>query len=296
MKNFNRYTVLPIFMGLIYVIGCGNATTTAPKGWLPSLSTAQHESYGGWVSVRYQTGVSESEVHGELIAIHLSQVFILNAHELTSISSDSISRVTLTITQLSGDSEVDLHQQMIYPAKPLDEFRAHARFPQGLSKTIDMQFLKPKGTEMKILVPAEVLESLQKDQSKSLSSLTQQNSVQAVDAAAQDANTYVDKNLWFLVGFLGPYLGPDYGGIRPSRFQVSFSACCGGSGVAAAERHIPSLPAGQLLGKPPKYVATYASAYYAKAKSLQVKNAWAGSAACCSSYLLGMLMLIAASD
>lgn len=294
MKNINRYTVLPIFMGLIYVIGCGNATTTAPKGWLPSLSTAQHESYGGWVSVRYQTDVSESEVHGELIAINLSQVFILNAHGLTSISSDSISRVTLTITQLSGDSEVDLHQQMIYPAKPLDEFRAYARFPQGLSKTIDMQFLKPKGTEMKISVPTEVRESFQKDQSKSLGSLAQQNSVQAeaVNAAEQDANTYVDTRRWFLIGCLGP----SYGGIRPSCFQVSFSTCCGSAGVGAAERHIPSLPAGQLLGKPPEYVATYASAYYAKAKSLQVKNAWAGSAACCSSYLLGMLILIATSD
>ena len=293
MKNLNRYIGLPIFMALIYVIGCGRATTTAPKGWLPSLSTAQHESYGGWVSVRYQTGASVSEVSGELVAINLSQVFILTAQGLTAISADSISRVTLTITQLSGDSEVDLHRQMIYPAKPLDEFRAYARFPQGLSKAIDMQFLKPKGTEMKILVPTEVLESLQKDQSKSLDSLAQQNSGQAeaVDAAEQDANIYVDTRRWFLVGFLGP----SYGGIGTSCFEVNFSACCGGPGVSAAGRHIPSLPAGQLLGKPPEYVATYASAYYAKAKSLQVGNAWAGRAACCSSYLLGM-MLIAVSD
>ncbi len=294
MKNLNRYIGLPIFMALIYVIGCSRATTTAPKGWLPSLSTAQHESYGGWVSVRYQTGTSESEVRGELIAINLSQVCVLTAQGLTSISSDSISRVTLTIIQLSGDSEVDLHRQMIYPAKPLDAFRAYARFPQGLSKTIDMQFLKPKGTKMKILVPAEVLESLQKDQSKSLGSLVQQNSAQAeaVDAAEQDANTYVDTRRWFLVGFLGP----SYGGIKSSCFEVSFLACCGGSGVSAAGRHIPSLPAGQLLGKPPEYVATYASAYYAKARSLQIGNAWVGSAACCSSYLLGMMMLIAVSD
>ena len=252
MKDLNRYTILPILLfALIYVVGC--ATTTAPKGWLPSVSTVQHESYGGWISVKYNTGDSESEVHGELIAIHANQTLILTSQELIPISHDSISRMKLTNVELSGDEDVDPHRQMIYPAKPLDEFRAYARFPQGLSKTIDMQFLKPKREEAKIPVPTEVLESSQKDQSTSLGDLAQQNVVQAeaIAAAEQDANTYVDTTHWFLVGCL-PFF-------------------------AGKKSHETSLPAGRLLGKSPEYVAFYAAAYHTKAKSLQVKNVRLGA-------------------
>ena len=269
MKNLNRDRVMPIiFLALIYGIGCAGPTTTAPKGWLPSVATAQHESYGGWISVKYHTGDSESEVHGELIvirsnsesevrgeliAIRSNQVLILTSQELTSISADSISRMELTSVQLANDETMDSYRQMIYPAKPLDAFRAYARFPQGLSKAIDMQFLKPKKREVEISIPTEALESPQKDQSMPLIPLDQQNSVQAdaVAAAERDANTYVNTARWFRVGF------------------------CGG-GVKSARRHEPSLPAGQLLGKSPEYVAFYAAAYHAKAKRLQVNNATMG--------------------
>ena len=269
MKNLNRDTVMPIiFLALIYGIGCAGPTTTAPEGWLPSVATAQHESYGGWISVRYHTGASESEVHGELIAIRLNEVLILTLQELTSISADSISRMELTSVQLARDEAMDLHRQMIYPAKPLDAFRAHARFPQGLSKAIDMQFLKPKTIEVEISIPTEALESPQKDQSMPLFPLDQQNSgrAEAVAAAEQDANTYVNTTRWFWVGFCGR----------------------GGS----AKRHEPSLPAEQLLGKSPEYVAFYAAAYHAKAKRLQVNNATMGSLTCCLSYAGLSLILI----
>ena len=144
MKNSNRYTSLSILLfGLIYGVGCG-PTTTAPKGWLPSVSTAQHESYGGWVTVKYHTGDSAWEAHGELIAIHPSQIFILAGQELTNISIDSITYMKLTTVQLSRDVDLDKHRQMMYPVKPLDEFRAYARFPQGLPEGIDGQSVKPK--------------------------------------------------------------------------------------------------------------------------------------------------------
>ena len=298
MKNRNRYTVLPILLfALIYVVGCAKRTSiTAPKGWLPSVSTVQHESYGGWISVKYNTGDSESdhrpvldvldvlfsvkyntgdsesEVHGELIAIHANQVLILTSQELIPISHDSISRMKLTSVELSGDENVDPHRQMIYPAKPLDEFRAYARFPQGLSKTIDIQFLKPKRKEAKILVPTEVLESPQKDQSTSLGDLAQQNVVhaEAIAAAEQDANTYVDTTHWFLAGCLP-------GRSRSSVFEKS---------------HETSLPAGRLLGKSPEYVAFYAAAYHTKAKSLQVKNARLGRASGCIGSSIGYVLVL----
>ena len=144
MKNRNRYTVLSILLfALIYGVGCG-PTTTAPKGWLPSISDAQHESYGGWATVKYHTGDSEGEVHGELITIHPNQIFILTDQYFTNISIDCITYMKLTTIQLSRDTEVDKRRQMMYPLKPLDAFRAYARFPQGMPEGIDVQSLKPK--------------------------------------------------------------------------------------------------------------------------------------------------------
>lgn len=87
--------------------------------------------------------------------------------------------------------------------------------------------------------------------------LAQQNSLQAeaIAAAERDAQNNVNKGLWVLSGcciFFGPYA------------------------TNAARRSEPSLPATRLLGKSPEYVAFYAAAYRAKAKSLQIKSARAG--------------------
>jgi len=144
MKNLNKYVGLPMLLfSLIYVVGC-RPTTTAPKGWLPSVSDAQRESYGGWVTVKYHTGDSESEAHGELIAIDPHQILILTEQGVTNISIDSITQVKLTTIRLAKDTYVDKYRQMMYPVQPLDKFRAYARFPQGLPEAIDMQSLRPK--------------------------------------------------------------------------------------------------------------------------------------------------------
>lgn len=151
MKNLNRYTVLPILLfALTYVIGCV-PKTTVPKGWLPSVSDAQHEAFGGWVTVRYHTGDSGGEVHGELIAISPNQIFILiglSGQSFANISIDSITYMKLTTVQLSNDIEVNRYRQITYPIKPLDAFRAYARFPQGLPEGINVQSLKPKNTRL----------------------------------------------------------------------------------------------------------------------------------------------------
>ncbi|MDE0400338.1 MAG: hypothetical protein OXL96_21290 [Candidatus Poribacteria bacterium] len=156
MKNLNRYIVILIFIALIHVISWG--ATTAAVG-----STSQ-EAFGERISVTYHTGDLESEVHGELIAIHSNQILILTAQGLTSISTDSISRM-----QLARNS----YRRMIYPAKPLSEFLPYARFPQGLPKVVDRQ-------SMNLSVQWE-----------------------AVIAAEQDANTKFNRVNWFMVGFCG---------------------------------------------------------------------------------------------
>ena len=195
MKTLNRYIVILMFVTLIHISGC--ASTTAPHGWLPPPSVAQHEGFGSWISVSYRTGDLIRTVHGELIAIHSNQVFILTVQELTSISTDSIYDMKLTAYNaraggltgwtclgilstishgvfliftspvwLIGGSIATVGRsyepQMTYPARLLIEFHAYARFPHGLPEGIDRQSLKPKRPGVKISVPTKAPKSPQK--------------------------------------------------------------------------------------------------------------------------------------
>ncbi len=194
MKNLNRYRVILMLVTLIHISGC--ASTTAPQGWLPRPSVAQHEGFGGWISVGYRTGDLKRTIQGELIAIDLNQVFILTVEALTSISTDSIYDMKLTAYnaehgQLAGWTCLGIlstishgaflvlsapawiiggscvtgtrsHEpQITYPEKSLEAFRAYARFPQGLPEDIDRQSLKPKKPGVKVSISPEAPESPQ---------------------------------------------------------------------------------------------------------------------------------------
>lgn len=67
MKNLNRYIVIPMFVVLVHICGCATATAPERPIW--------YKAFGEWISVTYQAGDSELEVHGELIAIHADQIF-----------------------------------------------------------------------------------------------------------------------------------------------------------------------------------------------------------------------------
>ena len=83
----------------------------------------------------------------------------------------------------------------------------------------------------------------------------QQNSLQAeaIVAAKRDAQTDVNRGLWFLGGCLGGPVVP----------MIAY-------GVELAP------PVTRLLGKSPKYVAFYTDAYKAKAKTLRGESALGG--------------------
>ena len=86
-------------------------------------------------------------------------------------------------------------------------------------------------------------------------SLAQQKSVQAkAEADAErDAETRVNKPLWFFGGCLGGILV-----------------------IIIANVHEPSPPAASLLGKSPEYVSFYTDAYKAKTRNIQTSQAMRG--------------------
>ena len=129
MKNSNRYTSLAILLLAIIYVGRLWSNDNCTKG-VASVCLYRSTRKLWWLGspLAYYTGDSAWEAHGELIAIHPSQIFIFSGQELTHISIDSITYIKLTIVQLSRDVDLDKHRQMMYPVKPLDEFRAYARF------------------------------------------------------------------------------------------------------------------------------------------------------------------------
>lgn len=103
--------------------------------------------------------------------------------------------------------------------------------------------------------------------------ITQTERERAVLAAWRDAETSVDKGLWFLAGCFGNF----FGYLTASTYH----------------RPIPTVP---LLGKSPEYVASYTDAYRAKTSELQMANARIGVCLGCVLYLIPAAVTISIAE
>ena len=101
-----------------------------------------------------------------------------------------------------------------------------------------------------------------------VATLAQQNSLQAeAKAAAEvDANTDVNKPLWFGAGCLLTGLA-----FLPDPYGYFFPPI----GVIGAYVYRPDPPVSRFIGKSPEYIAAYTSAY--KAKRGNTQGLWAGA-------------------
>lgn len=68
-----------LLYGLL-LVGTGCATTSAPRGWLPSSGEVQEQAYGGWIEIDTQRGLQDGFFHGELIAVDTDTVYVLAVH------------------------------------------------------------------------------------------------------------------------------------------------------------------------------------------------------------------------
>lgn len=153
---------------------------TAPSGWLADPDAAQQEAFGGWMSVSCATSAPDcADSDGELIAVHPDSVYVLTFSSLRAIPRASIESATLmgydshkgdlalwgflgTVGTLShgllliftapiwiiaGTSATSAQSRLprlAYPNRGLEEFRFHARFPQGLPPGFDAATLRRK--------------------------------------------------------------------------------------------------------------------------------------------------------
>lgn len=161
------------------VLAMGCASTTAPSKWLPRPDQTQALAHGGWISVHYAEGRTMLQVHGELIAIHADSMFVLPADGLKVIPTAKINQAKLTaydanwgplatwsvlgtlssashgiglifsapvwiLTGTIATSAQSHAPQLTFPRRSWNEFRMYTRFPSGLPKGINRQYLLPK--------------------------------------------------------------------------------------------------------------------------------------------------------
>jgi len=73
-----------LLYGLL-LVGTGCATTSAPRGWLPSSGEVQEQAYGGWIEIYTQRG-PQSIFVGELIAVDTDTVYVLTGPHLSAVA------------------------------------------------------------------------------------------------------------------------------------------------------------------------------------------------------------------
>ncbi len=170
----------------VFLIGC--AGTSAPIGWLPDAEEAQREGFGAWIDLRHTQGNEKGRVMGELISVGSDSVYVLTQNGFLAIPKVLIKRTritgfnshhgTLALWTLMGTLSVGSHGYYLmltapvwiisgtiasasqsrapikeYPTDMWDDIRMYARFPQGLPKNINPDWLDDK-TETRSLLPS----------------------------------------------------------------------------------------------------------------------------------------------
>jgi hypothetical protein len=170
MQNHN-YSFKVLVVGLCFLMtNC--ATTSVPGDWLSKPDFVASDAYGGWIEIKSL----ENHIQGELIAIDEDTVFVANSTLQTIASKDILSaRLVIYDAQsmggwvLLGTLSTISHGLLLifttpmwliggtiavvsrsydpiidYPQRPLVDFKAFARYPQGLPPNLDRNVIRMK--------------------------------------------------------------------------------------------------------------------------------------------------------
>lgn len=167
---------LALFLIAGLLAGC--ASTSAPRGWLPSVEEAAQDGYGAWIRVRFHD--DRPVLLGELIEVGDSAVTVLDLTgqvqpagrsdirearvatyqsqagryglwaalgSVATISNGAYLLFTFPAWLGTGAEAVRLENAsplVDYPGVPWAALRPHARFPQGLPPGVDPAALRPR--------------------------------------------------------------------------------------------------------------------------------------------------------
>jgi len=173
-----RSAMIWLLISALMISGC--ASTSAPVGWLPTVTQAPDDAYGAWISAESTKDDHPYWVGGELIAVTSDSVFILTGNQLTGLSQASIKNAEITFYQpeprgplsswtlvgalstlshgyflvftapmwiivgASSAGSVSRASIVRYPRRKWPELGNYARFPRGFPVGLDRGVLKSK--------------------------------------------------------------------------------------------------------------------------------------------------------
>ena len=161
---------------------CSCAGSTAPRGYLVKAETEQTDAFGGWLELEF-LDKRRDDVHGELIAVQPDSVFVLVgepssarfvgipareirkikvrgydpqysryagwavAGALSTVSHGFFLALTFPTWVIVGTASASVQSgsaDLHYPDIPIEQLRAHARFPDGLPKGLPRGSLRAR--------------------------------------------------------------------------------------------------------------------------------------------------------
>ena len=172
----NKLIVLSALLSL-GAMGC--ATTSAPRGWLPSAREAPMNVYGGWAVINIDSADHQRRVQGEFIAVGTDTLFVLTSGGLQAIPKAIVPSAKISyfdgnysglsswallgtlstashgfyllltaplwiLTGVLTVSSATYEQIREYPDQGWNELQKYARFPQGLPASVDRSQLSLK--------------------------------------------------------------------------------------------------------------------------------------------------------
>ncbi len=158
-------------------LGC--ATSTAPRGWLPSATEAQFTVYGAWIKIIYSADGRSHEADGEFIAVSDDSLYYLDHSGLQSIRLYTVSKAKVTAYDaqhgvlgawtILGTLSTGSHGMLAAATAPLwiifgtistavrshepvssigakdwSELKMYARYPAGLPESLNRSQLRMK--------------------------------------------------------------------------------------------------------------------------------------------------------
>ncbi len=164
MRSRERVAILALLAAL--ALGCASAPTSPPD-WLPDPVAVGENPFGAWIEVQCGTKRGEMEIHGELLAVDRTHVYVLRPDDMRAVAIDSVREARVTWYNSHGGAVVgatvigtfmtisngaflvftapmwmiggtlaahsQYHEPVLEsPDRGWDEIRPFARFPQGL--------------------------------------------------------------------------------------------------------------------------------------------------------------------
>ena len=88
------FTAVLLSVATVGIVGC--ASSSAPRGWLPSPKESKVDQFGSWIEIRLEGVEHPIRIDGEFIAVSRDSVFIADESGLHVVALEQIQKARVT--------------------------------------------------------------------------------------------------------------------------------------------------------------------------------------------------------